>query len=127
MNYIRIIHMAKNKAGLDEDCYRLLLQGAAGVTSSTEVKSAFQYNRIRDAFRKLGVKLPYDPGRPYCNSPLQKKAYALWCELYEDGKVQSKGWAAFEAFRRREMGDADIMQHSQWVHFIEILKKFLER
>ena len=127
MNYIRIIHMAKNKAGLDEDCYRALLQGSAGVSSSTEVKSAIQYNRIRDAFRKLGVKLPYDNGMILNNSPLQKKAYALWCELYEEGKISDKSWAAFDAFRRREMGPCDIMQHSQWVHFIEILKKFLER
>ena len=62
--WIKAIHTAKNKLALEEDAYRGLLLGAAGVDSSTEIQTWHQYNSIMAAFKKLGF------------SPSQKTAEA---------------------------------------------------
>ncbi len=125
MNYVKMIHMAKNKAGLTEDCYRALLEGACGVSSSKEIKSAKQYNEVRAAFKNLGINLPYDKGKQKSLGGGQlAKAYALWCDLYSDGKVKNKSYSAFQGFIKRHFGDVDILRPSQMSHLIEILKQW---
>lgn len=52
--WIRNIHVAKNKLGLDEDAYRALLEGCAGVCSSTEIKNWEQYEAVMAGMKKLG-------------------------------------------------------------------------
>lgn len=128
MNYVKLIHIAKSKAHLDDDTYRALLWGASGVYSSKEVRIPRQYNDIRKAFKVLGVDMPYDSGRERkANSPMERKAYALWCDLHEAGLVADKGWAAMVSFRRRQFPGQDILTLAQQSHFIEILKQWLER
>ncbi len=130
MDYVKMLHIAKNKAGLNDDEYRALLGGASGVYSAKDVKTPSQYNSIRAAFATLGVSLPYDNGKrlgaKHRNSPLDKKAYALWCTLADSGQVKDRSWPAMMAFRKRHFG-ADIIRVDQQSHFVEILKQWIER
>lgn len=124
MDYIKAIHIAKAKAKLDDDSYRALLMSASGVCSSKEIRSARQYDSVRKAFKVLGVDMPYCRHQ---NSPLEKKAYALWCELHRSGLVEDPAWSAMLSFRKRQFGGQDILMLSQHSHFIEMLKAWLAR
>lgn len=53
-HWTKMIHVAKSKTGLDEEAYRALLAGAAGVESATEITTKAQYDEVMRAFRNLG-------------------------------------------------------------------------
>ena len=52
--WIKMIHTAKTKLGMDEEAYRAVLAGSAGVGSSTEIVRWDQYAAIMSAFKALG-------------------------------------------------------------------------
>lgn len=54
--WITTLHVAKNKIGLDDDAYRAILSGSAGVSSASELKTWEQYNSVMAAFKKLGFR-----------------------------------------------------------------------
>jgi len=51
---LQIIHIAKRECGLTDEEYRQLLEGAAGITSASDLKSEQQFDKIMKAFGKLG-------------------------------------------------------------------------
>lgn len=53
-HWTKLIHVAKSKTGLDEEAYRALLAGAAGVESATEITTKAQYDEVMRAFCNLG-------------------------------------------------------------------------
>jgi len=53
---LSLIHIAKNDLGLDEEAYRALLDGAAGVNSAAKLEYEYQFNAIMKAFENLGFK-----------------------------------------------------------------------
>jgi phage gp16-like protein len=55
--WIQVLHIARKQCGLDDEAYRALLQGAAGVESSRGITTWKQYNDCLTAFRKLGFKV----------------------------------------------------------------------
>lgn len=58
--WIRNIHVAKSKLKLSDEDYRGILNGCAGVNSSSEIKEWKQYFSVMAAFKKLGFKLTSD-------------------------------------------------------------------
>ena len=52
--WIKIIHTAKRELHLDDEAYRAVLAGSAGVASSTEIIRWDQYEAVMTAFRVLG-------------------------------------------------------------------------
>ena len=55
--WVTTIHVAKSKTGIDEDAYRAILAGCAGVQSASEITTWEQYNSVMAAFKKLGFSL----------------------------------------------------------------------
>ena len=53
-HWVKIIHIAKAKTNLDDEAYRALLWGAAGVDSATEITTPEQYKAIMAGFARLG-------------------------------------------------------------------------
>jgi hypothetical protein len=53
---LSLIHIAKKSAGIDDDAYRILLAGAAGVGSAANLKYEYQFNAVMKAFENLGFK-----------------------------------------------------------------------
>lgn len=51
--WIKLIHVAKNKVGIDDDAYHAIL-GSVGVTSSTQITSEAQFNAVMASFKALG-------------------------------------------------------------------------
>jgi len=56
--WIRIVHVAREKTGIDDDAYRGILSGV-GLSSSKEIETAEQFNTVMKAFENLGFR--YDP------------------------------------------------------------------
>jgi hypothetical protein len=57
-DWIRIIHVAKTRTGIDEAAYRGILSGV-GCESSKEIRDVEQFKEIMLAFSRLGFR--YDP------------------------------------------------------------------
>jgi phage gp16-like protein len=62
--WIQIIHVAKRECQLDEEAYRAMLEGAAGVNSASDIKTWIQYEQILAAFKKLGFRIHSKTGEP---------------------------------------------------------------
>lgn len=56
-HWVKIIHIAKAKTGLDDEAYRALLWGAAGVASASQIRTSQQYNAVMAGFANLGFKV----------------------------------------------------------------------
>jgi phage gp16-like protein len=77
--WTRIIHVAKTKCGLDDEAYRALLQGAAGVESSSDISSQEQFASVMSCFKRLGFVSKGRVGRRWpCTWSQQKKILVLW-------------------------------------------------
>ncbi|MBO4706907.1 MAG: regulatory protein GemA [Spirochaetaceae bacterium] len=71
--WIKMIHTAKTKTGISEEAYRAILAGAAGVDSSTEIKTWEQYKAVMSAFRVLGF-VPSSRTRKEQTAPQEKRS-----------------------------------------------------
>jgi len=60
-DWIRIIHVAKSKTGIDDTAYRAILSGI-GCESSREIQDVNQFKEVMDAFGRLGFRYEPDAG-----------------------------------------------------------------
>jgi hypothetical protein len=51
---LSLIHIAKKETGLDDEAYRILLNGTAGIDSAAELVNENQFDAIMKAFSLLG-------------------------------------------------------------------------
>lgn len=51
---LALIHLAKKQCGLDEEAYRALLWGAAGVEKASEIANESQYRAVMASFEACG-------------------------------------------------------------------------
>jgi hypothetical protein len=85
---LSLIHIAKKETGITDDAYRLLLQGAAGITSAAEIAWEDQFNAVMIAFENLGFKSwkrqgktasrPEWPDAWGCGEGQRAKIEAMW-------------------------------------------------
>lgn len=127
---LAIIHVAKRELALDDECYRALLEGAAGVRSAADISTDRQYAAVMTAFKRAGFSgnSGFSGGaRRTPANPQLGKCYALWCHLYERGGVESKGYESMMNYVRRMVGDQDIYRQDQLSLVIESLKRWIAR
>jgi hypothetical protein len=53
---LSLIHIAKKSVGIDDEAYRSILSGAAGITSAAELEYEWQFTAVMKAFANLGFK-----------------------------------------------------------------------
>lgn len=94
--WIRTIHTAKIKLKLSDESYRTLLQGAAQINSSKEIKTWVQYDSIMSAFQKLGFTLckqkvdPQSARHPdWLSAKQEKYIRGLWSLVSREKSEQS--------------------------------------
>jgi hypothetical protein len=61
--WIKVLHVAKRDRALDDEDYRALLLGAAGVESADLIRTWEQYDNALIAFKTLGFRLKSKGGR----------------------------------------------------------------
>ena len=101
-----LIHIAKERCGLDDASYRALLYGAAGIESARELEWEDQFSAIMDAFGKLGFQSWKKEGktnsRPRwtdewgCHAAQRAKIEVMWKTC-----ARNKDEAALRSFIRR--------------------------
>ena len=124
---LAVIHIAKKELGLNDDTYRMLLAGAAGVDSAGKILNDRQYCNVMRAFRAAGYQ-PKPPAARKAPDAQMGKCYALWCELERLGAVKSKAWGSMMAWVGRQLGGhQDIIRANQKSHLIEELKRWQRR
>lgn len=116
-NHIAAIHALKSKLGLSDDDYRALLVNLTGRSSSKDLLPA-QQEAVRDHMQALAVKLGLaKPTRSRRNtfaqsknaaSPRERKVWALWHQLYRDGKLRDNSAPALNAWVQRTVGVAAL-------------------
>ena len=94
--WVRTIHTAKTKLKLSDESYRALLQGAAQINSSKEIKTWVQYDSIMSAFQKLGFTLckqkvdPQSARHPdWLSAKQEKYIRGLWSLVSREKSEQS--------------------------------------
>lgn len=124
-NKLAVIHIARKQLGLDDECYRALLWGAARIDSASDLASEAQYNAVLTAFIHAG----YKPGkRGKVRDSQLAKCYALWCELHKAGAVRDKRWGAMEKWAAARLGARqNILRADQKALLIEELKAWTRR
>jgi len=135
---IGAIHALKNRAGLDDECYRDLVEAETGKRSSKELTIA-EAVRVIDRLKGLsgGARRGIDDAsndgalaRVGLDGPYAKKLQALWISAWHLGLAASRRDAALLAFVRRQTG----IDHTRWLReakdaarAIEGLKAWLAR
>ena len=127
---IRLIHIAKQQLGLDDETYRAMLWAVARVKSSTELDFAGR-KKVMDHLKGCGfeVKTRKPATRKMADDPQSKMMRALWLQLHEAGKVRNPDESALAAFAKRQTK----VEALQWLTtkqasaVIEELKKWLAR
>ncbi len=127
---IRQIHTAKRDLGLDDDTYRLTLaRFAAGKTSSKDCSVA-ELQAVIEHFHESGWPRPGGV-RHKPLSPTQKKMWALWQALADQGKVKNRrmvgllNWIAGQT--DNHVARLEWLTAAQEHTLIESLKKWTER
>jgi len=137
-NNIAAIHTLKSKLQLSDDDYRALLMNLTGKSSSKDMTPA-QQEAVRDHMQQLAVKLGLArPTRSRRNTfaqskqsatPKERKVWALWHQLYRDGKLRDNSAASLNAWVQRTVGVAALRfaNGAQLDTLIEALKSWEAR
>jgi len=123
------VHVAKKQLNLDDDDYRQIMLDEAGVMSAADADEAGLKAVVR-RFEGLGFKPLPKKGLPRAaQSPMAKKARALWISLYHLGEVRNRSEKALEAFAQRQLKCERMAwaDQSQAHKLIEALKAMAER
>lgn len=102
------VHIAKADLGLDEDTYRQIIFDHCGVMSAADASSA-DLAKVLDHFKAHGWKpLPAArkagavKARP-ADSPMARKARAMWISLHQLGVVRDPSEKALERFAAKQL------------------------
>lgn len=137
-NNIAAIHTLKSKLQLSDDDYRALLMNLTDKSSSKDM-TPVQQEAVRDHMQQLAVKLGLArPTRSSRNtfaqskqsaSPKERKVWALWNQLYHNGKLRDSSAASLNAWVQRTVGVAALRfaNGAQLDTLIEGLKSWGER
>lgn len=123
------VHIAKKQLQLDEDDYRQLLLDEAGVDSAGDADEAGLKAMLR-RLEGLGFKpVPKKGQSRQAQSPMARKARALWISLYHLGEVRNRSETALEAFAKRQLKCERMAWANQReaAKLIEALKAMAER
>ncbi|WP_121775547.1 gp16 family protein [Acinetobacter bereziniae] len=97
---IQLIHVGKNKLGLDDDLYREVLESTTGKTSS-KVMTVAQLEAVLDRMKQLGfdIESKNKAGVKNLADDAQSKLIRhLWLELYNAGEVRNNSEKALAKF-----------------------------
>jgi len=123
------VHLAAKELGLDEDSRRDILERITGQRSAAGLDDR-QLDKVLDEFKRLGWKpMSKGAGPKAADSPMARKARAMWLSLWNLGVVRTGTEKALEAFGARQLG-VDRLQwadQSQGYRLIEALKAMAER
>lgn len=119
------VHVAKKQLMLDEDDYRQILFDETRRDSLTQC-TVGELEKVVARLKTQGFKpLPRTGGRgATAQTPMARKARALWISLYQLGMVRNSSEEALETFAKRQLGCERMVwaRQSDAYRLIEALK-----
>lgn len=97
---IQLIHVGKNKLGLDDDLYREVLESTTGKTSSKDLTIA-QLDAVLDRMKRLGFDIESKEKSGVtnlANDAQSKLIRHLWLELHNAGQIRNGSEQALAKF-----------------------------
>ena len=130
------VQIARRDLQLDDVVYREMLERITGRASSADCTDA-ELGRVLDELKAKGWapkvikggRTSAAPARKAAQSPMARKARAMWISLHQLGEVRDPSESALEAFGRRQLG-VDRLQWADQSHgyrLIEALKAMATR
>lgn len=131
---IQIIHVAKNRLGLDDESYQALLANATKGKTSCKSMTDAELKRVLLAMRQAGFANTTTAAPKYsdvkkCALPQAKKIRHLWLSLAAMGALRDSRESALLSYVRRHTG-IDRMEWctpEQLSSLIEALKRWIKR
>ncbi len=110
--YYTLLSVGKKALSWDDDTYRAFLRdhGASDVDGRTSATTMAIGDLIKavDDMRDLGFRPTRKPRQEDWRTLRIKKAYALWCALYDGGAVRDKRFVAFERWSATQTRTAKL-------------------
>lgn len=126
---VRQVHTAKRDLALDDDTYRLTLARFAAGKTSSKACSVAELEAVVEHFHESGWPRAGGGRKPL--SPSQKKMWALWQTLADQGKVRDRRMPALLAWVAHQTDNGvqrlDWLTPAQEHTLIESLKKWADR
>lgn len=136
---IKLIHVARREAGIDDETYRAKLAAATGKTSCRDLDIT-GLNKVIESFRESGFKAKSQPAKPrtteHQRTEIIGKIRAVWHEMHRHGFLRCGSDAALNQYVQRMTstpnGGAGIAR-LDWVNgalamtVVETLKKWHAR
>ena len=125
--WIKLIHTARRQLGLNDDAYRAILLGAAGIESSKEIASESQFNEIMQAFKNIGFK--YQKKQEIILPNRASKAQIAYIKRLWDLGSRSKTESGLRQFLRRigHVDDVNFLTKQQASAVILALEDILRK
>lgn len=122
---IRLIHVARREAGIDDDTYREKLRSITGETSCKQLQVR-QLEDVYQAFKDSGFKRTFKrskaPGKPrtseHQRTAIIGKIRAVWAEMARHGFIQCSSAAALDQYVKRMTATAnggEGVAHLDWL------------
>lgn len=136
------VHLGAKQLRMDDDTRRDLMARVTGGKRSAADCSDAELDAVLKEYAARGwtptvitggkARKPGParrPGRAAADSPIARKARAMWISLHQLGVVRNPSEAALEAFAQRQLGVVALQWADQGVAYrlIEALKKMAER
>lgn len=117
----------KAQATLSEEAYRQILHRAAGVASSTEIRTLGKARAVLAEFDRLTIAPPARQRRQL--TPIQKKLWSCWQQLADAGLIDNRSMRGLNGWIRSSFGvdDLQFMTWPQEADSIERMKRWLAR
>lgn len=140
---IRLIHVARREAGIDDDTYREKLRCLTGKTSCKELQQR-QLEDVYQAFKDAGFKRSFKRSKQadkprtseHQRTAIIGKIRAVWAEMHRHGFIQCGSTAALDQYVRRMTGTqngGEGVARTDWLtgelagRVVESLKKWHAR
>lgn len=125
---LALIHLAKRDLGLDEGTYRELLRNTTGKESAKEM-TMVELARALDRLRSSGFGARKRHQVRQGETPLERKARAIWRFLHQIGATRSQSEASLGAYCKRIAGvdRVEWLSSEQEKLVIESLKRWAMR
>lgn len=132
------VHIAAKDLALTDDTRRALMNRVVGKESCAAMSPA-ELDKVLGEFKRLGWRPKVKAGgkaatakpgrRPVADSPVARKARALWISLHRLGVIKNGSEKALEAFARRQLKVDALawMTDGEGFRLIEALKAMAER
>lgn len=133
LRYIKLIHVARREMRMDDETYRLMLSGMAGLDGATSTAdlSVPNLQRVLEQLKQRGFKpRPNKIGtRPRANDEQSKKIRSLWLELHDLGAVRDSSEEALANFVKSmtKVSALQWLNVTQASRVIENLKQWQHR